>query len=500
MAFIKDKTDLFGEISATKALFDNFPELNKTINSYESVKSKSGNLIPLFLDLLQELIGTVIEEKFKEFIKKADNIELKIKDVIIKEVMKKVKKSNFKLSDIENPVIKTNIKNIDVDGTLKMDPETEIGKFYYGKAAPQAPALPNDPSVQVSLEPGGDFQKFLFDTKQTGSGNWKNILNVSWEEDDLKVNIDPATLLNNTFENFLRKFLDSIKILDLGKLVGDILDMCFGTISSLTDAGQEWLENKFKLKELCDKVIDAEGKSDNNLDPVIYDNSFFVFSQKERDNIRYLTNNTTNGGNLADLGCGTASTSVGLEDFEKVFDLLQNVKPSLVKETLTQSIDGLMSKSVAGVEEENQESVLANLFTQIWEYLTSTIMSQTVKPWNVMLQQMAEGILDTAGVDPSAPIGAPGINIDNSSLEKSSVEDYFVKFKSLNVCLIKEIQSTIIEYLFDIVKAELIKLVAIKVAQIQADQYKNYKEQIDSAREVLKSVNNIFSLINNLGG
>ena len=104
------------------------------------------------------------------------------------------------------------------------------------------------------------------------------------------------------------------------------------------------------------------------------------------------------------------------------------------------------------------------------------------------------------GVDPSSPIGAPGIDINNSSLEKSSVEDYFVKFKSLNVCLIKEIQSIIIEYLFDIVKAELIKLVAIKVAQIQADQYKNYKEQIDSAREILKSVNNIFSLINNLGG
>ena len=99
MAFIKNKTDLFSEISATKALFDNFPELNKTINSYESVKSKSGNLIPLFLDLLQELIGTVIEEKFKEFIKKADNIELKIKDVIIKEVMKKVVTSGLITDD-----------------------------------------------------------------------------------------------------------------------------------------------------------------------------------------------------------------------------------------------------------------------------------------------------------------------------------------------------------------------------------------------------------------
>ena len=61
-----------------------------------------------------------------------------------------------------------------------MDPNTDVGKFYYGKAQhPSADQrLPNDPSVQVSVEPGGDFQKFLFETKQTGSGNWKDILNV----------------------------------------------------------------------------------------------------------------------------------------------------------------------------------------------------------------------------------------------------------------------------------------------------------------------------------
>lgn len=500
MSFIKDKTDLFGEISATKALFDNFPELNKSVNSYESIKSKSGNLIPLFLDLLQELIGTVIEEKFKDFLKKSDKIENKLKDVIIKEVIKKAKNSDFKLSDIENPILNTNIKNIDVDNTLKMDPNTDVGKFYYGKAAPSAPALPNDPSVQVSVEPGGDFQKFLFETKQTGSGNWKDILNVVWDEDNLKVNVDPQTLAEKSFENFLRSFLDSVKILDLSKLVSDILDMTFGTVSSLTDAGADWLEDRMKLKSLCDKVIDAEGKSNNNVNPVMYDNSFFAFSQKEKEAIRYLTTNTTNGGNLADLGCGTASTNVGLDDFEKVFELLQNVKPSLVKETLTESVGGLVEKSASVVDEENKDTVKFNLFAQMWEYLTSVIVGQTFKPWNVIIQQIGESILNTSGIDPNTPIGAPGIDIDNSSLEKSGLEDYFIKFKSLNVCLIKEVQSIILEFLFDIVKAEIIKLVAIKVSQIIADQQKNYKEQVGSAREALKQVNNILSLINSLTG
>ena len=50
-------------------------------------------------------------------------------------------------------------------------------------------------------------------------------------------------------------------------------------------------------------------------------------------------------------------------------------------------------------------------------------------------------------------------------------------------------------------RAEIIKLVAIKVSQIIADQQKNYKEQVGSAREAsLKQVNNILSLINSLTG
>ena len=39
MGFIDDKTELFKEISTTKALFENFPELNKSFNTYQSVKS-----------------------------------------------------------------------------------------------------------------------------------------------------------------------------------------------------------------------------------------------------------------------------------------------------------------------------------------------------------------------------------------------------------------------------------------------------------------------------
>ena len=273
----------------------------------------------------------------------------------------------------------------------------------------------------------------------------------------------------------------------------------FGAISSLTDAGVDWLEDKLKLKQLCDKVINKESLADDR-NPPVYDNSFFEFSQKEKDQIRNISRDISTGNNLVNLGCSTAETGVDLNDLEEAFDSIQNVKPSLVKESFTGSLEKIMEKSTAGVNEENRENVLANLFGQVWEYIVTLFMSQTIKPFNVILQQIGESLLSTLGVPSDPNFEPPGIEIDNTSLEKSSVEDYFIKFRSLNTCLIKEIYSLLIEFLFDVVKAEIIKLVAVKVAQIQADQQRQYKEQIESAREVLKNVNNLLSLINNITG
>ena len=142
-----------------------------------------------------------------------------------------------------------------------------------------------------------------------------------------------------------------------------------------------------------------------------------------------------------------------------------------------------------------------NIFKQIFENLSAVLLSQTFKPFNVILQQMGESLLNTAGIDPNGTVGAPGVQIGGPNIEKSGVEDYFEKFKSLNVCLIKEaIYPIIVEFLYDIIKSEIIKLVSIKIAKILDDQTKNRKKQLESARETLKQVNNVLSFINSLTG
>tara|TARA_R110000823_G_scaffold239099_7_gene364367 strand:- start:596 stop:2116 length:1521 start_codon:yes stop_codon:yes gene_type:complete len=506
MSFIPDKSEIFSEISSIKALQDGLPELNKLFNSFDSVKSKSGDLIPLMLDLLKTLLGDQIKETFKELLKETDKIESKIKKTIIKTTLKQVsKKTDFKLSQIQNPILNINIKNIDIEGTLKVDPNTDLGKFYYGKAAPLA-NVPNDPSIQVAVEPGGDFTKFLFDVKQNGEGNWKNIVQVDWPngQNELKVSIGPSYLAGKSFEDFLTDFLDSVKILDLSVLFSTILDTLFGAISSLVDTGAEWLENKIKLKVLVDKIIEEEAFADSQT-PTKYNNDFFLFNKEETDFINFKTTSIANGDNLQNLGCGYLATNIDLRDFEDGFNLLNNSRPSLIKEGLNNVTDNILKKSVAGANDNDKKNIENNILKEIFENLTAIIFSQTIKPFNVILQQMGESIMNTTGIDPdgfdpSGNIGAPGLQIESDSLNKSAVEDYTQKFQNLNTCIIKEIYSAIVEFLFDIVKAEALKLVRVKIELILQDQFKNYKEQIESAREVLKNVTNILSFINNLSG
>jgi len=496
MGFINDKQDLFNELNGLKTveeLFPKFKNIQKDLTSgVDSVKSKSGNIVPLLLDLLKQLIGSNLKESFDELLLKTDKIETKVKKTMVSTIMKNTsKKKDFNLQNIQNPLLETNVKNIDIEG-----------KFYYGKAAKTIPASVNGPQVNIDTEPGGDFTKFLSDVKKSGSGNWKNILNVEWPSgsEQLKFNIDPSYQDGSkSFENFLTEFLDSVKILDLGLLLSTILDSLFGAVSSLTDAGSDWLENKMKLKELVNKVVDKESLSKPG-EPTVYDTNSFNFTDDEKRKINDATIALTNGNNLADLGCGLVENSVDLRDFDAAFNLLTESSPSSIKKGLTESTDKILKKSTNGLDEDNKKTVGLNIISEIFDNLTTIIFSQTIKPFNVVLQQIGEGLMNQDTSNPSINVGAPGVQINNSSLEKSSVEDYFQKFRTLNICIIKDIYSTIIEFLFGLVKKEVLILLKVRIEILLSTQFQNYKLHIDKARELLKNVKNILSFINNLSG
>jgi len=508
MGFIKDKSDLFSEVAVIRSIEENFPELNKSISSFESVKSKNGNLIPFMLDLLKELAGEEVKESFNKILERTDSIEAEMKEEIIKEVLKTTNNNSFTLSNSTEPILKTKIENIDLSGNLKINPNEELGKYYYGKdALAQSQNLTTVTSTSYSVSadaPPADFTRFLYNVKETGSGNWKDLLLFTYESEGTENEVLTVNLSNSlngsNFESFVRKFMDSIKLLDLSLIVTTILDILFGAISSLSEAGSEWLNTQLKLSKTVNKIIDKESLS-NEDEFVTYDNSFFDFSKSELDEIDGKLNGIINGVNLVDLGCGFGENFIDLDDLEESIDKLNDIRPSYVKSSLTEFTNKLIKNSTVGVGDNNRLGVELNIISEILNALPGIILGFTMKPSNILLYQIADSFINGGINAPQIDGTYSGISFavdDGNNSTKNSTDIFTQKFKAPVVCIVKKIYSIILKILFEIVKAEILKRVPILFNKIIKDQRDNYLKVSKTARELLKTVTNLLSFINSL--
>lgn len=473
MGFIDEKEDLFNEISAIKAIQDNFPELNRSVSSFESVRSKNGNIIEVLLDLLRVMVDSrEIKSEFTRLVSKTDSFEEGIKTSIVTNLLNTYTK-NFNFNLPSGTILKTSLKNIDLNETLKTDPNSSIGKYYYGK---------NDDV---------DFTRFLNTVAQNGSGTWKNILDFNFTGPDIIEVSFNNNYSNKTYEDFVFDFINSVKIIDNSLLMTNLMDSIFGNVSSLTDSGYEWLLDQLKLSETINKIIDNESLTDN----ATYDNSFFTFSKQELDKIRKEADGMSNGGHLVDLGCGFGETFIDLGSFGESFDSLSDIRPSLVKEATNSFIDKLLDQSTVGIDNNSKSNVEFNIISGLFKNLPSILFSFSFKPQTLLMFQLSEAMVNGTGSNGGLNIPS-GIDFKTNSLTESSIDLFIKKMKESVVCMVKKVYSLVVEFLFDKVKAEVLKLAAILFSKILTDQVKNYQKILTTIRNLLSQVNNIFSLIN----
>ena len=496
MGFIDDKSEIFEEIAANRALRENFPELNKTLKLYKSIDNKNGNMIPFLLDMLVEVGDESLKENvFKPLLEKSVAWENTIKETLIENVTSfYTKNNNVVMSGITNPVANIKIKDIDLDGTLKIEEDSDVGKFYYGEDQQQ---LLNNVNTTIGGIPtqivefdsnvGGNFTLFLKKVLKTGTGKWKNIFLFEYNEnnEELKVNILDT---NQNFETFIKKSINSIKLFDLSKLMSSLIDFIYGSITNLTDIGRTYLEDLVRSKELIDKIINKESLSETEFNT--YDNSFFVFTKEEQDAIKAKTDAILNGTNLSNLGCGQGINFVDMSDFEDDFNNLNNFRPSLVKNSFSNFTDKLVNNSTVDLPDEDKESSLIGLIKEFIKSLPALLFKQVVQPYIVMITQLSESIFNnlTGGVNLITP---------SASLEVGGLESFIINFREQSVCIIKKIYSLIVEYIFKIIKSKIISLVAFKIAKITKEKTIQYTEQVKRARELLEGINNILSFIVN---
>lgn len=283
MALIDQKKKVFGNIAAMRTLNDGFPKL-KTNSSFPSINN-NGNSLEFLTDLLKSLVGY---EKLRSIV---TNILVHNLDIIEQDI-KKALKSELKSIvncgvDPSIPTflkfgstgINTKVKDIDFFDTLLIDPTTLGGGLIYDDVVNQLTST--------------DFNTYLYYTIQNDgvSQNWgsttfgNDILNITFNSIGIGTNPNNSLTItasqyyslpvnNKTLTDLNNDYIDSLKLFGTEKIINNIIDSLFGSVSIKINKTTSQLENEEKITSITDCIIN----SDEN---AVIDDNYFIFSNDE---------------------------------------------------------------------------------------------------------------------------------------------------------------------------------------------------------------------------
>ena len=277
MSVINKKKKVFGKIAAAKTLASGMPKL-KSSSSMPSINN-DGDAITFLTDLIKVLVGfealvtTVVETltnslpKIERAIKKALKTELK------SIVSCGVDPSLPTWIQSTGTGIVIEVRKIDFLDMLRTDPNSVPGKLIY-----------ND--VVTPLTSSSDLNTFLYEVIQnpTVTYQWPQgnpILNMTFNElgtggnpnNTLTITAAPA-YDTKTLTDLNNDFIDSLQFLNSGNVLNKIMDIIYGTVSSVAGISQKVLENEQKINGVVDKMV-------NNVNKGPINDSAFSFSKEE---------------------------------------------------------------------------------------------------------------------------------------------------------------------------------------------------------------------------
>jgi hypothetical protein len=254
MDVTREKSNVFGQIAALRVSAEGYPKQLLT-NSIASISQKT-NSLDFLVDLHKSLIGfeSLKESLVDVLTYNLDEIELDIKQAIKKALKSMVSCSiNPKIpqSFIDNG-IDVELNKIDLLGMFKTSPFTNAGKLLY-----------NDPN---GLSDSTDFNTFLYNTIQGNTtGNWgavttgNDILQITFNEEGVSpelpnntLNIKPSdyyadTLNKKKLPDLNNDYIDSIKLFNSAKLINNIIESVFGTVSLNISKDKKQIKNEIKI-------------------------------------------------------------------------------------------------------------------------------------------------------------------------------------------------------------------------------------------------------------
>lgn len=382
MASIVDqKRKVFGNIAALTTLNNGLPTL-KLSSSFPSINN-GGNSLQFLSDLLKALVGY---EKLRGIVSNIivhnlDNIEHDIKKALKSELKSLVNcgvnPSIPTFLKYGQPGINIKVPQVDFFDILLTNPNTISGKLIY-----------DDVSGGLTST---DFNTFLYNTIQTDTipQDWgavtspNDILNIRF--DSVGAGLIPNNTLTITASNYYtannktltdlnNDYIDSVKLFGTEKVINNIIDSLFGSVSVNLNKSNKQLENEEKLQTIIDCIINSDG------DDVI-DDTYFEFSNEDVLNQQNRANERKRGVRKL-VTCGDMEVSIPtqfLVDIQNGLNTATTV--SQKSDVINTNINNMATfTSLYTQNTQDRQTIQLNFIQELLNKLTHAIVNIIMSP------------------------------------------------------------------------------------------------------------------------
>lgn len=492
MGFIDEKQNIIDEVAVYKTL--NFLPESKKTSSFESVDSKSKNVMPFLLDLLEVTSSDVFKKKEdnkndddefgvnssdepststvkkKKFFKNEENGGFNLKKpeseigklllsilteftpslsrILVDGIIIALKQSLNCGSDFKIPSVTLDIDldTIDFNNILKSTPENVLkGGIYFTNT-------------------GKDFNKFLVDTiktpnvKKTWNYNSVGILDVTYNKPSkIKFQVNNA-YKDEKFNKFILDFFKSLDLLDSKMLIGGIVDSFFANVTSNLDLSLDQLVNKEKTNTLIDKILDTDPE-----DEVIFDNSFYQFNNDELQKIEEKANESKLGETTLDLGCGLFGFNINNDstnnNVSKYLDELSELsEPKLVEDVVVKLLDNV-GTITSNVSPQNGGSIKNKLFKDFIQDLPKVIINNIVLTPKILgIFKLAEKMVNDVNTTTSG-VGVT-VNQETNSFDWAKANKIFFEY------VVRESLAALLQIIYNRLRILLLEIIQSFVSRL----------------------------------
>lgn len=436
MGLIDDKKNVFTTIGAYTSLNENI-DLPDNTNLFPSINNKN-DVGGFLLDVLGVVVGTtalqqLVGELFTNF---ADNIEPKLKNATNKQLIQY--NSGDDLPDnFKNEGVKVPVKDVDISGKLKNDPDSDIGNLIYNNETDNFDKKASD----AIRNEGTDIQ-------------YTDNLLIKYDSTDDSFVFKPTNSSSNkNIGEWLTGYTENAEFLNKKEFMTNSMNNIFGSVSKNENKTNDEILKELEVNKILEQVIEG--------------NDSFTISDNDIAELINRSKEIKNGVVSYDMGCGFVESELPLSGLT---NLISQISGSTDPFAVGNNINNTLDNSFENTEEteetknENNETIKNGFFHKIIQYIQLELTKiLTVSPQARTLLAISSSFQNN---------GIPQIQ---------DVKEDLAIFKTYIKCIIKEILATLYEFIFDLIVGFLITLITPIITKI-------IKEIINQYTGIIKSL------------